>query len=82
MHESSYRRAVAELRVLQTEQLWRRENEELQDEPVLANTAKVIAALSTSIAKTEAQLRSQSNRQITDYIFGPMPGQSNPCASV
>ena len=77
MHESSYRRAVAELRVLQTEQLWRRENEELQDEPVLANTAKVVAALGACDAKTEAQLRSRSNRLITDSIFAPLPPLPN-----
>jgi len=45
MHESSKRRASAELRQLQTEQIWRRESGELKDESVLANTSKVVTKL-------------------------------------
>ncbi|MEO8099310.1 MAG: hypothetical protein ABI811_16520 [Acidobacteriota bacterium] len=66
MHESTYRRAIAELRLLQTEQMWRRENDELLDEPVLVNTAKVVAAVSTRVAK-------QASSYLTDLIFAPVP---------
>jgi len=45
MHESSKRRATAELRQLQTEQIWRREAGELQSESILADTSKVVSKI-------------------------------------
>ncbi|HEY3743811.1 MAG TPA: hypothetical protein VGL53_28395 [Bryobacteraceae bacterium] len=41
MHESAQRRAMADLRQLQTEQLWRRENKVGEHESILADTTKV-----------------------------------------
>src|SRR5450432_3497915 len=43
MHESSHRRAIADLRKLQTEQLWRNESQQCIDESILADTAQVAA---------------------------------------
>ena len=47
MHESSKRRATAELRQLQTEQIWRRESGELQTESILADTSNVVTKISS-----------------------------------
>jgi len=47
MHESSKRRATAELRLLQTEQVWRNESGELKAESILADTSKVVAKIQT-----------------------------------
>jgi hypothetical protein len=45
MHESSHRRAMADLRQLQTEAVWRRESRELPEESILVNTAQVATRL-------------------------------------
>ena len=55
MHESSHRRAIADLRKLQTEQLWRNESEQCLDESILAETAKVAEVVrANEQAKTKA----------------------------
>jgi hypothetical protein len=48
MHESSHRRSIADLRKLQTEQLWRNESQECIDASILADTAQVSASVRTS----------------------------------
>ena len=45
MHESTHRQATAELRRLQTEQLWRQENQGLADESILTDTRVILSRL-------------------------------------
>ena len=73
MHESSHRRAVAELRRLQTEEVWRRENQELQDESVLVNTGEVMTALSIRNAREQAHHGKMREREIHDLMNAPPP---------
>jgi hypothetical protein len=73
MHESSYRRAVVELRRLQTEEVWRRENQELLDESVLINSGAVMTGLRMRSTREAAHDVSRLERQIHEYINAPLP---------
>ena len=73
MHESSHRRASADLRQLQTEQLWRRGKEELQDESILADTTKVEVKLTQHQAIKERANLDIVRQHIEACINSPLP---------
>ena len=75
MHESSHRRALAELRRQQTEHILRREHSELQEESILVNTGSILTALRTAAAHDEALQYRQTERTMLDYINRPLPGE-------
>jgi len=73
MHESTHRRATAELRQLQTEEMWRRSNEDIPQSSVLIDTIRIIrkfGQLNVVEQKvSDAGLRSQMEALLT----APMP---------
>ena len=62
MHESIFRRAMADLRQLQTEQIRRRQNQQLMEESILIDTAKIIHPLSH-----------KEDRRVLGFIDAPLP---------
>ena len=73
MHESSHRKALAELRLLQTEQVWRREHQDLTEESVLVDTGKIMKYLRQRNAVEEKELSNLAERKIIAYITAPPP---------
>jgi hypothetical protein len=53
MHESTQRRSMADLRQLQIEEIWRRENQAFLDDSILATTTTIQARLTREIAAGE-----------------------------
>jgi hypothetical protein len=76
MHESTHRRATADLRQLQTEQIWRRESSEgLEQESILADTAKVILKLNQSSTLQQRANLDVLRQQIEGFIAPPRPAR-------
>jgi hypothetical protein len=73
MHESSHRRAMAELRRQQTENIWRRENQELLEESVLVDTGSILTRLGTRLNTN----RREMDNMIHNYINAPLPGEQD-----
>ncbi len=73
MHESSHRRASADLRQLQTGQLWRRGKEELQGESILLDTTKVQMKLTQHQAIKERGNLDILRQHIEACINSPLP---------
>jgi hypothetical protein len=72
MHESSHRRAMADLRKLQTEQLWRQENQECEEESILTDTKNVISRLRNDNA-VEQRANLDVLRQHIEAFIAPPP---------
>jgi hypothetical protein len=72
MHESSHRRAMADLRQLQSEQLWRQENQELQEESILTDTKNVAGRLRKDNA-VEQRANLDVLRQHIEAFITPPP---------
>ncbi len=68
MHESTYRKAISELRRLQTEAVWRRETQELLNEPIVVDTMKILPSLSSLTAQRAVEEGKQSERDLMAYI--------------
>jgi hypothetical protein len=73
MRESSHRRAMAELRRQQTEDIWRRENQELLEESVLVDTGSILARRGTRLNTN----RREMENMIHSYINAPLPGEQD-----
>ena len=71
-HESTHRRASASLRQLQSEQLWRRENQELQEESILTDTKNVLGRLRHDNA-VEQRANLDVLRQHIESFIAPPP---------
>ncbi len=69
-HEASRRRAVAELRVLQTERIRRRENQELMEESILVHSTPIINALSVNNAREDRSMGRAAEAHLVDIITG------------
>jgi hypothetical protein len=72
MHESSHRRAMGDLRKLQTEQLWRQENQECQEESILTDTKNVVSRLRNDNA-VEQRANLDVLRQHIESFIAPPP---------
>jgi hypothetical protein len=71
MHESSHRRAMADLRKLQTEQFWRQENQECEEESILTDTKNVISRLRNDNAVEQRANLDAFRQQIESFIAPP-----------
>jgi hypothetical protein len=77
MHESSHRRAMAELRRQQTEDIWRRENQELLEESVLVDTGSILTRLGTRLTNLQTTNSRNMENMIHSFINAPLPGAQN-----
>jgi hypothetical protein len=75
MHETSARRATAELRLLQTEQTWRRENKEIPKSPVLADTMRIIKKFG-EMSVTESKVNDAAMRDALEAMLVRPPIRS------
>ena len=73
MHESSHRKATAELRLLQNEHVWRREHQDLNDESILVSAAPIMASLRAKSADQAREIRELAAQQLDEFIHAPMP---------
>ena len=71
MHESSQRRAVSQLRRLQSEDLWRREHQQFIDDPILADTTKIELTLRRLKATQERAKLDIVRRNIESFMAPP-----------
>jgi hypothetical protein len=71
MHESTHRRSTAELRKLQTEQLWRQVNEACLEESALTETAKVTLQLGKRNALNERAGLDHARQMLETFIAAP-----------
>jgi hypothetical protein len=71
MHESTHRRAMAGLRELQTEEVWRRDKGQFQDESILVDTTKVQLKACQSDSIQERTKLDVLRQQIESFIAPP-----------
>ena len=69
-HESSHRRALASLRQLQTEQLWRQTNQQFVDQSILADTTSIEIRLGR-VAVNEEKLKFHQMRKRIESFIAP-----------
>ena len=71
MHESSQRRAISQLRRLQSENVWRRENQLFLEDPILADTTKIELTLLRVKSSSERTKLDIMRRNIETFTAPP-----------
>ena len=72
-HESSRRRAMTDLRQIQTEGVRRRENQELLEESILVDTTAIMKALSIKVAREDKALAQRVEANVRAFLDAPPP---------
>ena len=77
MHESSQRRAISQLRRLQSENVWRRESQLFLEDPILADTPKIQLTLRRVKATNERAKLDIVRRNIESFMAPPPLDRDN-----
>ena len=72
-HDAARRRAMTDLRQIQTEQIRRRENQELMEESILVDTTAILKALSIKVAREDIALAKRVEANVRAFMEAPAP---------